>query len=34
LNKGAGALGAQMAKFGAITAGVVGVVGGSCQGCI
>jgi hypothetical protein len=29
LNKGAGALGAQMAKFGAITAGVVGVVGGS-----
>ena len=28
LNKGAGALGAQMAKFGAITAGVVGVVGG------
>lgn len=29
LNKGASALGAQMAKFGAITAGVVGVVGGS-----
>lgn len=29
LNKGAGALGAQMAKFGAITAGVVGVVGGT-----
>lgn len=29
LNKGAGALGAQMAKFGAITAGVAGVLGGS-----
>lgn len=29
LNKGAGALGAQLAKFGAITAGVAGVVGGS-----
>jgi hypothetical protein len=29
LNKGAGVLGAQMAKFGAITAGVAGVVGGS-----
>lgn len=29
LNKGAGALGAQMAKFGGIAAGVVGVVGGS-----
>lgn len=29
LNKGAGALGAQLAKFGAISAGVAGVVGGS-----
>lgn len=29
LNKGAGALGAQLAKFGAITAGVAGVVGGT-----
>lgn len=29
LNKGAGVLGAQMAKFGAVTAGVAGVLGGS-----